>query len=75
MLLSKNQRQAIDDLAAMFFSKSDDLVAVSSQLESVIERRYNIMVERDCTMYFSSFDSKPELKSQRVIARGRHDNE
>jgi hypothetical protein len=45
MLLNKAQREAIDNLAAMFFEKSDDLIAVSSQLESVIERRYNIVIQ------------------------------
>ena len=65
MLLNKAQREAIENLAAMFFEKTEDLVAVSSQLESVIERRYNIVVERDGTFYFSTFDSKPELKSKR----------
>jgi hypothetical protein len=72
MLLNKAQRDAIDNLAAMFFEKSDDLIAVSSQLESVIERRYNIVTERDHTLYFSSFDSKPELKSDRVRGEKRH---
>jgi predicted DNA-binding transcriptional regulator YafY len=63
MLLTKAQRDAIDNLAAMFFEKSDDLIAVSSQLESVIEHRCKLVVERDHTYYFSSFNSKPELKS------------
>lgn len=60
MLLNKKQREAIDNLAAMFFEKSDDLIAVSSALEGVIERRYNIVAKRDHTTYFASFDSKPE---------------
>ena len=63
--LTSTQREAIENLAAMFFEKSDDLIVVSHQLESVIERRYKFVVERDHTFYFSSFDSKPELKSER----------
>ena len=37
--LTSQQREAIANLAATFFEKSDDLIAVSSQIESVIERR------------------------------------
>ena len=69
MLLNKAQREAIDNLAAMFFEKSDDLIAVSGALEAVIERRYNIVTERDHTLYFASFNSKPEEFNERVKKR------
>jgi hypothetical protein len=39
MLLRKDERVAIENLAAMFFEGSDDLCAVSSSIEDVIDRR------------------------------------
>jgi len=41
MLLSKEQRAAIENLATVFFESSDDLVFVASAIEDVIERRRN----------------------------------
>lgn len=39
MLITKAQREAIENVAAMFFEGSDDICAVSSSIEDVIDRR------------------------------------
>lgn len=62
MLLTNDQRNAIDKLAAKFFEKDDYIIAVSTAMEAVIWRRHNLVVERDG---LNTFDSKPELKSER----------
>jgi hypothetical protein len=37
--MSKEDKNAIDQLSARFFEKSDDLIAVSAAIAAVIERR------------------------------------
>lgn len=53
MLLNRNQRDAIENLAATFFEKSDDLIAVSSGIEAVIERRLDFAKKRGGKMKFT----------------------
>ena len=45
-MLTNDQREAIDNLAASVFEDSDDIIAVAGAIEDVIDRRQLFIYER-----------------------------
>jgi hypothetical protein len=47
MILTKEQRDRIDEFAASFFEKSDDVRWASDSIWSVLEHRMELIAKRD----------------------------